>query len=27
LTKLPKRNTTHTCDGFVEKWNRSAGDV
>lgn len=27
LTKLPKHNTTDTCDGFVEKWNRSAGDV
>jgi len=27
LTKLPKHNTTDICDGFVEKWNRFAGDV
>jgi hypothetical protein len=25
--KLPKHNTTDTCDGFVEKLNRSARDV
>ena len=27
LTKLPKHNTTDTCDGFVEKWNTFAKDV